>query len=80
MSSQALASRPKRSAPRFDEALDIIRQAWTGERFSYTGKYYQVDDVQINVCARAENHIHCCGLQSSAILLLLLWDRKVFLL
>lgn len=32
---------------RFDEALDIIRQAWSGERFSYTGQFYQVDNLAV---------------------------------
>src|SRR5919201_1236269 len=32
---------------RFDEALEIIRLAWTRERFSYRGKYYEVDDLAV---------------------------------
>jgi len=32
---------------RFVEALDIIRRAWTGERFRYAGAHYQVEDVQV---------------------------------
>ena len=32
---------------RFGEALDIIRLAWTRERFSYDGTYYQVEDVSV---------------------------------
>lgn len=32
---------------RFDEALEIIRLAWTRERFSFTGQYYQVEDVSV---------------------------------
>jgi alkanesulfonate monooxygenase SsuD/methylene tetrahydromethanopterin reductase-like flavin-dependent oxidoreductase (luciferase family) len=32
---------------RFDEALEIIRRAWTEERFSYRGAFYQVDDVSV---------------------------------
>jgi alkanesulfonate monooxygenase SsuD/methylene tetrahydromethanopterin reductase-like flavin-dependent oxidoreductase (luciferase family) len=32
---------------RFDEALEIIRLAWTRERFSFTGAYYQVEDVSV---------------------------------
>jgi alkanesulfonate monooxygenase SsuD/methylene tetrahydromethanopterin reductase-like flavin-dependent oxidoreductase (luciferase family) len=32
---------------RFDEALEIIRLAWTQERFSYQGTYYQVEDVAV---------------------------------
>jgi alkanesulfonate monooxygenase SsuD/methylene tetrahydromethanopterin reductase-like flavin-dependent oxidoreductase (luciferase family) len=32
---------------RFDEALEIIRLAWTRERFSYAGAFYQVEDVEV---------------------------------
>ena len=32
---------------RFGEALDIIRLAWTEERFSYHGTFYQVDNVAV---------------------------------
>jgi len=32
---------------RFDEALEIIRLAWTRERFSFTGRHYQVEDVSV---------------------------------
>jgi len=32
---------------RFDEALEIIRRAWTQERFSFCGTYYQVEDVAV---------------------------------
>jgi alkanesulfonate monooxygenase SsuD/methylene tetrahydromethanopterin reductase-like flavin-dependent oxidoreductase (luciferase family) len=32
---------------RFDEALDIIRLAWTQERFSFRGAFYQVEDVAV---------------------------------
>jgi alkanesulfonate monooxygenase SsuD/methylene tetrahydromethanopterin reductase-like flavin-dependent oxidoreductase (luciferase family) len=32
---------------RFDEALEIIRLAWTRERFSYRGTFYQVEDVEV---------------------------------
>src|SRR5881397_1047511 len=30
---------------RFDEALEIIRLAWTEPRFSYHGTFYQVEEV-----------------------------------
>ena len=33
------------SRERFQESLDIILAAWTNERFSYEGKYYQFNDV-----------------------------------
>ncbi len=32
---------------RFDEALEIIRLAWTRERFSYRGTFYQVEDLAV---------------------------------
>ncbi len=32
---------------RFDEALEIIRLAWTRERFSYRGQFYEVEDVAV---------------------------------
>jgi alkanesulfonate monooxygenase SsuD/methylene tetrahydromethanopterin reductase-like flavin-dependent oxidoreductase (luciferase family) len=37
------------SRERFDEALDIILKAWTGERFSYEGKYYRVRDTALSI-------------------------------
>lgn len=32
---------------RFDEALEIIRLAWTTERFSYTGTFYRVENLAV---------------------------------
>jgi len=32
---------------RFDECLEIIRLAWTQERFSYTGRFYQVENLSV---------------------------------
>lgn len=32
---------------RYVEALDILLKAWTEERFSYDGKYYQVKDLSV---------------------------------
>ena len=40
---------PAEKRARFDEGLDILLRAWTGERFSYAGRYHRVDDVQLNV-------------------------------
>jgi len=31
----------------FEESVDIVRECWTGERFSYRGKHYTLEDVQI---------------------------------
>jgi alkanesulfonate monooxygenase SsuD/methylene tetrahydromethanopterin reductase-like flavin-dependent oxidoreductase (luciferase family) len=35
------------SRPRYDEAVEILQLAWTQERFSYRGKFYQVEDVSV---------------------------------
>src|SRR5580765_5136639 len=32
---------------RFDEALEIIRLAWTQDRFSYRGRFHEVDNLSI---------------------------------
>ncbi|MBI3798248.1 MAG: LLM class flavin-dependent oxidoreductase [Deltaproteobacteria bacterium] len=30
-----------------DEGIEIIRRAWSGERFSFSGKHYQVNDARL---------------------------------
>jgi alkanesulfonate monooxygenase SsuD/methylene tetrahydromethanopterin reductase-like flavin-dependent oxidoreductase (luciferase family) len=35
------------SQARFREALEIIRQAWTGEPFSYAGDFYRVKEATV---------------------------------
>jgi alkanesulfonate monooxygenase SsuD/methylene tetrahydromethanopterin reductase-like flavin-dependent oxidoreductase (luciferase family) len=40
---------PQDKRDRFDEALDIVLRAWTGERFSYEGRFHRVRDVKLNV-------------------------------
>ncbi len=40
---------PEEKRERFDEALEIVLRAWTGERFSYEGKYHRVKEVALNV-------------------------------
>jgi alkanesulfonate monooxygenase SsuD/methylene tetrahydromethanopterin reductase-like flavin-dependent oxidoreductase (luciferase family) len=32
---------------RFDEALEIIRLAWTRDRFSYRGAFYQIENIEV---------------------------------
>ena len=32
---------------RFDEIIEILRLAWSGERFSYKGRFYSLDDVVV---------------------------------
>ncbi len=40
---------PDEKRARFDEALEVLCRAWTGERFSYRGRFNDVRDVRINV-------------------------------
>jgi alkanesulfonate monooxygenase SsuD/methylene tetrahydromethanopterin reductase-like flavin-dependent oxidoreductase (luciferase family) len=40
---------PEQKRERFDEALEIILRAWTGERVSYAGQHHRVTDVPLNV-------------------------------
>lgn len=40
---------PAEKRARFDEALEILLRAWTGERFSYAGAYHRFDEVRLNV-------------------------------
>ncbi|HKA55938.1 MAG TPA: LLM class flavin-dependent oxidoreductase, partial [Candidatus Binatia bacterium] len=35
------------SRERFEEAVEVIRQAWTSERLSYQGKYLRVQDLRV---------------------------------
>ena len=32
---------------RFEEGFEVVMRAWTGEKFSFEGKYYQYRDVQL---------------------------------
>ena len=36
------------SQARFREALEILRRAWTGEPFSYTGEFYRVPETTVS--------------------------------
>ncbi len=38
---------PKANEKRYHEALDIIRKAWSGERFSFDGEFYKVPPLAI---------------------------------
>ena len=46
-SSTASACRSAENRARFDECLEIIRLAWTQERFSYHGAFYQVENLAV---------------------------------
>ena len=36
------------SRPRYEEALEIILKAWTGEPFSYDGQFFKIPEVAVN--------------------------------
>lgn len=40
---------PDEKRERFDEALEVVLRAWSGERFSYEGRFHRVKDVKLNV-------------------------------
>ncbi|HXW85584.1 MAG TPA: LLM class flavin-dependent oxidoreductase [Candidatus Binataceae bacterium] len=44
------------SARRFQETVDIVLQAWTNERLSYAGQYYQFEDVEVLPKPRQQPH------------------------
>lgn len=39
---------PQESRARYKEALEIIRQAWTHERFSYEGRFWQIPELSLS--------------------------------
>jgi alkanesulfonate monooxygenase SsuD/methylene tetrahydromethanopterin reductase-like flavin-dependent oxidoreductase (luciferase family) len=39
---------PESSKQRYAEVVDILKLAWSGEAFSYSGQYYTVDDVAVS--------------------------------
>jgi alkanesulfonate monooxygenase SsuD/methylene tetrahydromethanopterin reductase-like flavin-dependent oxidoreductase (luciferase family) len=44
------------SQARFEEALAIMRQAWTGEPFSYHGKFHRFENVVVAPCPVQQPH------------------------
>ena len=44
---RAFAVPMEHRAALFEEGVEILRQCWTGERFSFRGKHYTLEDVQI---------------------------------
>jgi alkanesulfonate monooxygenase SsuD/methylene tetrahydromethanopterin reductase-like flavin-dependent oxidoreductase (luciferase family) len=39
---------PQESLARYEEALEIIRRAWTHERFSYEGRFWQIPELSLS--------------------------------
>ena len=46
-SSTPSACRSRRAPTRFREAVEIVLQAWTQERFTFHGKHFDFDDVEV---------------------------------
>ena len=44
------------SRDRFQEALDIILEAWKGEPFSYEGKYYKIENATVSPSPYQQPH------------------------
>lgn len=40
---------PAEKRERFDEALEVLKKALSGERFSFAGKFHRIDGVALNV-------------------------------
>lgn len=47
---------PAEKRDRFDESLEVLKRALSGERVTYKGRYVQVDDVAINVLPLQKPH------------------------
>ncbi|MDQ0341021.1 alkanesulfonate monooxygenase SsuD/methylene tetrahydromethanopterin reductase-like flavin-dependent oxidoreductase (luciferase family) [Caldalkalibacillus uzonensis] len=45
---------PEEKVHMFNEGLEVIERAWSGEKFSHKGKYYQYNDVQLQVLPKQE--------------------------
>ena len=48
-------------AGRFEESIEILRRCWSGERFSFHGKHYTLDDVQILPAPLSRSRGRRCG-------------------
>ena len=44
---RALDRSREESRERFEESLEIIKQAWTNESFSYDGSYYTIPETSV---------------------------------
>ena len=44
---RAFGLQMKDRVPLFEESVQIIRQCWTGEPFSFHGKHYDLEDVRV---------------------------------
>ncbi|PPR59491.1 MAG: Alkanal monooxygenase alpha chain [Alphaproteobacteria bacterium MarineAlpha4_Bin2] len=71
---------PKESYPRFREAVNIVQTAWANDEFSYKGKFWQFEDVEVLpkpkqnpmpvwVAASSENALDWAGEQGFSIMM-----------
>jgi probable F420-dependent oxidoreductase len=44
---RAFGVEKKHRVGRFEEAIEILQKSWSGERFSYKGRHFNIDDVQV---------------------------------
>ncbi len=44
---RAFGLAPSTRPSRMEEAIEILGRAWTGERFSYHGRYFELDDIVV---------------------------------
>lgn len=44
---RAFNVQPQESVDRFQEAVDIVLEAWTNDRLTYRGKYWNFEDVEV---------------------------------
>ena len=47
---------PEEKRGRFDEGLEVLLKAWSGERFSFSGETCRVNDVLLNVLPQQRPH------------------------
>lgn len=52
----AFGYNPKSRPSRMEEAIEVLKLGWTGEPFSYQGRYHQLDGVQVQPAPAQEPH------------------------
>ncbi|MCB0714213.1 MAG: LLM class flavin-dependent oxidoreductase [Ignavibacteriae bacterium] len=48
--------KPEEKRARFDEGLEILLKSWSGERFSFEGEAFSVENLQLNVLPHQRPH------------------------
>jgi alkanesulfonate monooxygenase SsuD/methylene tetrahydromethanopterin reductase-like flavin-dependent oxidoreductase (luciferase family) len=47
---------PADKSARFEEVLDVVLKAWSGARFTHTGRFYQLGELQLQVVPIQQPH------------------------